>query len=212
MRKLFIVFSLCCFHFSLLSAQTFQRGSLIISLDYGFDIYSTQLHEVDNNNLTFQNKTSGAASTNLNLGGEFGVTNWLGLGLQGKVDDYIRGKDSGGVASAYGFEIGAIVNFHIVRHLHFDLLAGLDLGYSNLTITSNDGYNDQVYGSGSWFDLHFTARVYIGKFGFGATLYFPIINYPNLTSNNAGFNEYVIASFKAHGEGVNLGIQYHFLR
>lgn len=212
MKKLLLSFSLFIVHFSILKAQSFQAGSLILSACYGFDGYSTQLHEVDSYSSTYQDKTSGAASTNVNLGGEFGITNWLGLGLQGKFDDYIHGKDSGGVASAYGIEIGAIINFHIVRHTHFDFLAGFDLGYSNLTITSNDGYNDQVYGSGSWFDIHLTPRLYIGRFGFNATLYFPFINYPNLTSNNAGFNEYVIASFKAHGEGLNIGIQYHLLR
>lgn len=215
MKKLLTGISFFTFSFSLINpchAQTFQAGSLIVALNYGIDGYSTQFHDVNNYTGQTQNSTGGAASTNLNLGGEFGVLNWLGLGLQGKFDNYIHGKDSGSVASAYGYEIGAIVNFHIVRHLHFDLLAGLDLGYSNLTVTSNDGYDDQVYGSGSWVDLHFTARVYIGKFGFGATLYFPSINYSNLTSNNAGFNEYVLASFKAHGEGLNFGVQYHFLQ
>jgi hypothetical protein len=214
MKKLFICFLFFILHssFFTLSAQTFQQGSLITSLSCGFDVYNVQLHDVNSAANTTQNSTGRTATGNLNLAGEFGVTKWLGLGLQCKLDNYIHGKDSGGVASANGFEIGAIVNFHLIRHLHFDFLTGLDLGYSNLTITSNDGYNDQVYGSGTWVDLHFTFREYIGRFGFSETLYFPTISYPNLTSNNSEFNTYILASFKAHGEGLNLGIQYHFLR
>jgi hypothetical protein len=96
--------------------------------------------------------------------------------------------------------------------MHFDLLGGLNFGFSNITITSNDGYNDQLYGSGGWYDIHFTARVYIGRFGFGATLYFPGINYSTVTSNNSIYNQYFLASLKAHGEGFNFGVQYHFLK
>ena len=147
------------------------------------------------------------------MGAEFGVANWLGLGLAGQFDEYIHGKnDSSGVSTALAFEIGAIINFHIVRHTHFDLLAGFDLGYSNLTVTSNDGTNDQIYGSGTWFDVHLTTRIYVGRFGFNVTLVFPNMNYPTLTSNVTTYNEYVLSSFKLSGEGLNVGVQYHFLQ
>ena len=82
-----------------------------------------------------------------NLGGEIGVAKWLGLGVQLKFDSYLHNSN---VSQAGGFEGGLIVNAHIVRHLHFDLLAGLDLGGSGITLTSNDGTNTQIYGNGSW--------------------------------------------------------------
>ncbi|HTA26482.1 MAG TPA: hypothetical protein VK809_01745 [Bacteroidia bacterium] len=214
MKKLLLGLSVSILGFSFFnpcSAQTFQSGSLIVSLTYGFDIYSTQYNQVNNYLSPPQtiSSTGGAASGNVNLGAEFGVTNWLGLGLQGKFDSYLHKSN---FQSANGGEYGILINFHIIRHLHFDLLGGFDVGGSQLTLTSNDGTNDQVYGSGSWFDIHFTSRVYIGKFGFSATLYFPSINYSNLTSNVSGYNEFVIASLKAHGEGLNFGVQYHFLK
>jgi len=218
MKKAITYIALFIFSFTLFtpcSAQTFQTGSLIVSAAYGFDVYSLREHEIETYTSPAGTKevNSGAASGNINVGGEYGVTNWLGLGLQFKFDNYLH-KDSGntGIQSAYGFEYGAIINFHIVRHLHFDLLGGLDLGLSSLTLTSNDGYNDQIYGKGGWFDIHFTTRVYIGKFGFSATLYFPTINYPTLTSNNQTFNTYIIDSWHASGTGLNIGVQYHFLK
>jgi hypothetical protein len=211
MKKIVVCFSAFIFSFSLTSkAQTFQRGSLIVSASYGFDIYHLQLHEVNNYYTPPQtvNTTGGAGSGNANLGAEFGVTNWLGLGVQFKLDSYLH---SSNVTQANGFEGGLIINAHIVRHLHFDFLAGLNLGASSLTITWNDGYNDQIYGSGSWGDFHITTRIYFGKFGVSATLYFPTINY-NLSSNNEIFNTYIADTWKASGEGLNIGVQYHFLR
>ena len=209
MKKLLIAASVLMLSFSSISkAQTFQTGSLIVSAGYGFDIYKVKLHQVNNYSNQTKDTTSGAASGNFNLGGEFGVTKWLGLGVQLKFDSYLHNSN---VSQAGGFEGGLIVNAHIVRHLHFDLLAGLNLGASSLTVTSNDGSNTQIYGNGSWADIQFTARIYFGKFGVSATLYFPMINY-TLSSNNSLINEYLDDSWKATGEGLNFGIQYHFLR
>jgi len=209
MKKLLLGISVFMLSFSVISkAQTFQTGSLIVSAGYGFDIYSVKLHEINNYKGQTKDTTSGAASGNFNLGGEIGVAKWLGLGVQLKFDSYLHNSN---VSQAGGFEGGLIVNAHIVRHLHFDLLAGLDLGGSGITLTSNDGTNTQIYGNGSWADIHFTARIYFGKFGVNATLYFPVINY-TISSNNSSFNEYIDDSWKANGEGINIGIQYHFLR
>lgn len=211
MKKLSVIlfFTLSSSFFISLSAQTFQTGSLIVSASWGIDYYKLQEHLENHATGQTIDTTGAAASRAFSLGGEFGVAKWLGLGLQFKLDNYYHG---GNVASAVGFESGLIVNAHIIRHLHFDLLAGLNLGFSTFTLTWNDGYNDQLYGSGNWDDIHFTARLYIGKFGFSSTLYFPVINYANLTFNNDLLNEYIGASWKAQGEGLNFGIQYHFLR
>ena len=210
MKKIIICIAVFISGFSISStAQTFQRGSLIVSAAWGIDVYNLQQHLENYATGETTQSTTHVASRNFNLGGEFGVAKWLGLGLQFKLDNYYHDNN---VSSAIGFESGLIVNAHIIRHLHFDLLGGFNLGYSTLTLTWNDGYNDQLYGKGSWDDIHFTARIYIGRFGFSGTLYFPVINYGTLTFNNNLLNEYILASWKASGEGWNFGIQYHFLR
>jgi hypothetical protein len=194
--------------FTICKAQSFQTGSLIVSANFGVDGYS--LHQSQTNSYTGKtiDTTTGAASSNFNLAGEIGVAKWLGLGLQFKLDNYFHGDN---IQSALGFESGIIVNAHILRHLHFDLLAGLNLGHSSLTITSIYD-NIQIYGSGSWVDLHFTAREYLGKFGFSETIYFPDVSYNQLTSNVGLFNEFILESWKATGVGFNWGIEYHFLK
>jgi len=220
MKKLVVItlFTLSSSLFTLCGAQSFQAGSLIAYGSFGLDIlhtsYTQTIQYLGANVGKTQTNTGGAATSTPQLGAEFGVTNWLGLGLAGQFDEYIHGKNdtNSGVSSALAFEIGAIINFHIIRHTHFDLLAGFNIGYSNLTITSNNGTNDQIYGSGTWFDVHLTTRIYVGKFGFNITLVFPNMNYPKLTSNVTTYNEYVLSSFKLSGTGFNAGVQYHFLR
>ncbi len=218
MKKLFVVslLALSSSLFTLCNAQTFQAGSLITSVSFGLDVLRTNFTQTINYNgvKSTQSSTGGAATSNPQLGAEFGVANWLGVGLAGQFDEYIHGKNdsNSGVSTALAFEIGAIINFHIVRHAHFDLLGGFDIGYSNLTVTSNDGTNTQIYGSGTWFDVHLTTRIYVGRFGFNITLVFPNMNYPDLTTNVATYNQYVLSSFKLSGEGLNVGVQYHFLR
>ena len=197
------------------NAQSFQRGTIVASLDWGIDVYSVyqtySLYNVPNSTST---KTDNAASHNWNLSGEYGVLNWLGLGLQFKFDTYYTGKDTntGYTATANGVEIGLIANAHIIRHQHFDLLGGMNIGYSHLTYNANDGYNDQIYGDGSWVDFHATMRIYFGKFGANLSFYSPIITYASLTSNNSGLGlgTQVLASWKGTGGGLNLGIQYRF--
>ncbi len=190
------------------SFESFQSGSLIVSAAWGIDGYSLKQHQVNNYTGKTYDTNTGAASRNFNIGAEYGVTKWLGLGLQFKFDNYYHDYN---IQSALGFELGIIANAHIIRHRHFDLLAGINVGGSNLTITGNYN-NDQIYGSGTWFDMHLTARIYIRRFGFSSTIYIPYINYSTLTSNVGAFNQYILESWKANGVGINFGIQYHFLK
>ena len=195
--------------FTVSNAQTFQFGSLVVSATYGLDVYSVKQHDVNTFSNQHKDTTSGAGCGALTILGEFGVTNWLGLGLNFKFDSYLHKSD---ITQANGFETGIAVNAHFLRKFHLDMFGGMDIGYSSLTVTANDGYNDQIYGSGLWYDFHGTTRVYFGKFGFSATMYLPFINYANLTSNNSTFNRYILAAWKANGFGINFGFQYRILQ
>jgi hypothetical protein len=190
------------------NAQSFQRGSLVISANCGIDANHLVQQQVNKYTNKTIDTTGGAASTNFNIGAEYGVTNWLGLGLQFKLDHYLHDTN---VTSATGFEIGIIANLHIIRAQHFNLVAGIDLGYSNLVINlTTDNY--QIYGSGSWGDLHITPRLYFGRFGVNLNLYFPFINYPSLSTNVAEYNEYIDNSWKSSGFGLTAGIQYRIIK
>jgi hypothetical protein len=190
------------------NAQSFERGSLVVSANYGIDGYKINEHNVNKANNGTQDTTTGAASKNFNLGVEYGLFKWLGVGLQGKLDNYYHDDN---ISDAIGFEIGVLINAHIIRVNHFDLLVGVNLGFSNLTIDYPIN-NYQVYGSGGWSDFHITPRIYFGRFGINLNLYFPSISYPNLTTNVDTFNQYVSLSWKtASAFGATFGIQYRIL-
>lgn len=198
-----------------LQAQSFQKGSLVITANYGFDAYSikqsTRLYNVPNSN---SDTTTGAAGTNWNIEAEYGLLNWLGVGIHLKLDNYITSYDSANhyKPTAIGFEGGVLINIHIIRTQHFDLLAGCNLGFSTFTYTF-DVFNDQVYGSGSWTDLHLSTRFYFGRFGLNLNFYRPEISYPNLTTNNSniGLGESVLTSWLGTGGGASIGIQYRII-
>jgi opacity protein-like surface antigen len=189
-------------------AQSFDKSSLVISANYGLDGYTIKEHTVNKVTNSDSNSKGGAAATNFNLGIEYGLFKWLGIGLQFKLDNYIHNDTS--VTSAIGFEVGAIVNLHLVRTKHFNLLIGGDFGFSNLTINLPTN-NYQIYGNGTWADVHITPRFYFGRFGLNFNLYLPLINYPNLTTNVQSYNEYIASSWNANGFGATVGIQYRIL-
>jgi|ERR1700722_19538980 len=190
------------------NAQSFGKGSIVISANYGLDGYKIQEHNVNKASNGTQDTTTAAASTNFNIGVEYGLFRWLGVGIQGKLDNYFHDNN---ISDAIGFELGALINIHLIRANHFDLLVGFNLGFSNLTIDYPIN-NYQVYGSGGWSDFHITPRIYFGRFGINLNLYFPSISYPNLTTNVDAYNQYVSLSWKtASAFGATFGIQYRII-
>jgi hypothetical protein len=193
--------------------NSFYKHALIISYGFGGEGYAvTETYNVNGvPGVTYTNKFS-AVSASYPLSAEYGIGNRLGIGLVGKVDNYYIKKDSitGFQQTIYGFEFGALINYHFVRKKHIDFFAGLNLGFSSFTWTLNSS-NDQLYGSGGWGDIHATLRYYFGRFGLFGSLSFPTMNYNNFSSNNGSINtiiQYLPASWKASGVAFNLGIQY----
>ncbi len=198
-----------------LNAQSFYKGALVADLNYGFDIYTVKSHvSYKNNIIPDENTTDGAVSTSPNLGVEYGVLNWFGVGIRGKFDKYVTSKDSasGITPKANGTEVGLIVNFHLLRKKVFNLIAGFEGGYSHLLYRSNDIMGTEAYGDGTWINLHLTPRFYFGRFGISTSINVPFINYPNMTTSNTNFNSIVSWSWKATGFGMNFGVQYRFFK
>ena len=194
-------------------SQSFYKGALVLDANVAIDAYSVDYkYQLKNTNLISEHK-SGAASSNFNIGLEYGLTKWLGIGLRGKFDNYFTKRDSTthSTPTAKGAEIAFILNAHLVKVDHFDLPIGIDLGYSHLDYFQNDVGNNQIYGSGGYFNFHINPRVYFKRFGFNLNIAVPIIHYANMTSNNSTFNQYVLADWKGTGFSMGLGIQYRFL-
>jgi hypothetical protein len=113
--------------------------------------------------------------------------------------------------TASSYEVLGALNLHITHHKNFNWLVGTHIGYSALDYRNNDPANNiKISGTGSFFDMHTTARVYIRRFGFHLSAYLPYVNYNKMTSNNDIFNNYILAKWKGNGFGMNIGIQYRF--
>ncbi len=210
MKKLIILLNLlfCMQGYS----QSFYKGALVVNAGAGLDAYGVKYHyQIKGTNQT-HDETNGAASYNFNVGVEYGFNKWFGLGLRGKYDTYFTSRDSTthSIPTANGLEIALALNAHVVHVRHFDLPIGMDVGYSRLNYHQNDLGDNQIYGNGSYFNLHINPRFYIGKFGFNINMAIPFINYANMTSNNSTYNQYVLANWKAAGLSFGAGIQYRF--
>ncbi|MEO8760562.1 MAG: hypothetical protein ABI388_05220 [Bacteroidia bacterium] len=210
MKKLFILFT-CAVSMQAVS-QSFYKGALVVNAGAGLDAYAVDYHyQLKSTNYTKDEK-NGAASYNINVGVEYGFNKWFGLGLRGRYDTYFTSRDSTthSTPKANGLELALAVNAHVVHVRHFDLPIGVDIGYSHLNYHQNDIGDNQIYGNGSYFNLHINPRFYIGKFGFNVNMAIPFINYANMTSNNSVYNQYVLANWKAAGFSFGAGIQYRF--
>jgi hypothetical protein len=195
-------------------SQSFHKGALVFDANTGIDVYGVKYHYQLKNTNTTHDESNGAAAYNFNFGLEYGLFNWLGVGLRGKFDHYFTSQDSTThtTPTVKGYEIALLVNAHVVHTNHFDLPIGFDLGYSHLNYFENDISNNQIYGNGSYFNIHINPRFYIGRFGFNINTAVPFINYSNMTSNNAIYNQYILANWKAVGFSFGFGVQYRFLK
>jgi len=214
MKKLIIaLFAFMAFQVS--AQKSFYKGALVTDLNYGVDIYQVHFHyELKVNPYTKYDHYDKAGSKSVNFGGQYGVNDWFGLGVRVKFDNYITAKDSVSklTPTANGLEIGLITDCHMIRAKHFDLSAGLDIGYSNFTFNANDIAGNQLYGSGLWTNVHIIPRVYFGPFGFNIALNFPAVRYNNMTYSNSTINQYINPTWKGSGTGLTFGIQFRFLK
>jgi hypothetical protein len=195
--------------------KSFYKGALVADANYGIDIYNVHYHyELKVAPYTKYDTYDKAGSKSFSLGAQYGVTNWFGMGLRGKFDNYIVSQDSVTklTPKVTGFEVGLATDFHAVRVKHFDLSAGLDIGYSNFTYRANDAAGNELYGDGLWTNVHIVPRVYFGPVGFNVAINFPAVKYNNMIYSDRTINQYVNPTWRGSGGGVTFGIQYRFLK
>ena len=199
-----------------LNAQhSFYKGVIVADMNYGIDVYNVHYHyELKTSPFTKYDTYDKAGSKGFSLGGQYGIAKWFGLGLRTKFDNYFVSKDTATniTPKVNSFEIGLVTDFHMLRKKHFDLSAGLDIGYSNFVYKSNNKQGDELYGSGLWTNFHIIPRVYFGRFGINIALNFPALTYKNMTFSNSDLNKYINPTWKASGFGATFGIQYRFMK
>lgn len=212
MKKIILTFTISLIAV-ISQAQSFYKNALVIDAKLGIDIYDTKYYyklKSTGQDTVFNDK---AVNRNFSFGAEYGVLNRLGIGIRGKFNRYFADKDDSTHRDPYHTSVDymATVNFHAVKGKVFNLLAGINIGGSNLKLIFNDINNTEVYGNGLYFDFHVSPRIYIKRFGFQFDIGMPIVKYNKLTTNNVNFNKDVMAKWQAIGYNFGIGIQYRFM-
>lgn len=211
MKKILFVLFFIIYAY-ILSAQSFHKGALVFDVKGAIDVYNTKyLYKLKTTgqDTTLEDK---AANRNIAFGLEYGVLNKLGVGIRYNRSKYFAEADDSTkkMPNIYSNNISLQVNYHVLNGKVFNLVGGINIGYSKLNVISNNISNDIIYGNGMYFDVHVSPRVYMGRFGFQLDLGMPFVNYSKMTSNNVNFNENVLAKWKGLGYSIGMGIQFRF--
>ncbi len=212
-KLLFILFFIL--YAIILSAQ-FHKGALVFDVKGAIDIYNTT-YTFKSTNPNFDTtivQTDRAANRNIALGLEYGVLDKLGVGIRYNRSKYFVDADDSTkrMPDVHSNNISLQVNYHMVNGKVFNLLGGLNIGYSKLNVITNNINDDRIYGSGLYFDVHISPRVYMGRFGFQLDLGMPFVNYTKMTTNNDAFNNNALTKWKGLGYSIGMGVQYRFLK
>jgi hypothetical protein len=245
MKKILLLLS-ACFVFIAVNAQdekAFHKGTITADANIGFAIYGTKVHsEHDEDYWTgtaigkkhvVEDTTDGAGATIYGVQGEYGVTNWLGVGARFAFSNYIEETQNDTVNSftgqtvytykpkARGIDFGVNVNFHLVKGKRFDMPICLTLGYSNFKYWQNNpdtdpsSYNNsgsKAKDNGMNYGILLCPKIYFGKeqhVGVAFHVGYLGYNYPSfLFSNDTDDNINDENNWKYHlkGNGFNIGV------
>ena len=194
----------------LVSAQSFDKGTMVADLRFDFGAYKTENHDKINDTVT----DNGAASKIYSGSFEYGIFPWLGAGLKLQYSSYIIDPDTivhtppqqdEYVQPTVGsFDPAVFVNFHLGKRDHFDLAAGITGGPSFFAYKVHDANDSRATGTGFWFDIHATPRFYFGDhFGLHLNIAYASFNYPSLIAESSSIT--AINSFGLKGSGLNIG-------
>lgn len=248
MKKITITFLFACCSSSLLTAQddkAFHKGTISIDPSIGIVVYQTKAHSEQDS--TYWTGTSfatarateddedGAAATVYSITGEYGVTDWLGLGFRFGYSNYIEGTKDDSVFNtstlkydfysykpkARSIDFGVNVNFHLVKGKRFDMPICLTMGYSNFKYSENnpdtdlstvDNGNAVAKDNGLNYGILLMPKIYFGKeqhVGLAFHVGYLGSSYPSIIisdNSDSNLNDNNNATFRLKGNGFNIGI------
>jgi hypothetical protein len=210
MKKLLSV-ALVCLACEGFSQKSFSKGSIVVDLNANLGIYNTVAQD-STGRAEGTKDTDKAAPYGFALGIEYGVLDFLSVGIKGQLCTYIQGKDSTGpVPTVKGKDIDLVVNGHLVRTKRFDLVLGGNIGYSGIKFKGNDTKSTMFKGGGVAYDIHLTPRLYFTKnFGMYFSLSYAGYSYKKLTLSDNERTYTNTVSFKESGVNYALGFQVTF--
>lgn len=186
-------------------AQAFQKGNWNIDVDLGLGIYATQTTTTIKANafgFNFSDSNTdkdGTASSIFRIGGEYGVSNKIGVGLKiGFSNYFIDEEDKDTVKSVKSTDFAVHVNYHLLNADKNDLFLTLGLGIANANWEYHDiqgAFLKSAKGNGGYFTLGITDRIFFSdNIGMLFSLNFPPMNInidPELSDDfSAAFNAF----------------------
>lgn len=213
MKKLSVLLLAVILTHQVSAQKSFYTGAFVFSANFGIDGNVADQHYFNQPEGSAQTLNGMAPASNFNIGAEYGLFNFLGLGLVGRFDNYFSENNqiTKTTTSAGAVDLGGTVNLHLLRMPHMDIFLGGDWGVSQFTYHVNDGLNTMAYGNGNWSDIHATGRLYFDRLGVNLSLYIPTMSYSNLQNNNSSTGEYIVNYWKSTGYGASIGLQYRIL-
>lgn len=151
---------------SQLYSQAFEKGNWNIDTDLGIGIYGTKSTTTTKIGPLTQSKSEvdGTASSVFRLGGEYGISDRIGLGLKlGSSNYFIAEEDRDTVKSVKGTDFAVSFNFHLLKANRNDLFLTLGLGFSSAKWLYHDVpgfFLSSAKGSGSYLTLGITDRIF----------------------------------------------------
>ena len=136
-----------------LNAQSFRKGSLLVSISEGttYTTYSTT-SGIGNNDVIHSDYNTGVRDP---ITVEYGLTNHWGIGINMGGDIYnvdpskfYGFKTTTNNVKAITSELTLDANYHFFVTRHFDLAAFASLGFSSVSFNGNDGDHSYKYNAG----------------------------------------------------------------
>ena len=249
MKKIILSLLLIALSIGFINAQedkAFHKGTITVDGSIGFVLYKTKSHtEQDEQYWTGtsiatrrvkKDTTDAAGASIYALNGEYGVTDWLGIGFRFGYSNYIEGTQDDSIYNAStltyskvsykpkarSVDFGVNVNFHLVKGKRFDMPICLTMGYSNFKYSQNNPDTDSspaydnsgavAKDNGLNYGILLMPKIYFGKeqhVGLAFHVGYLGSNYPSLQLSNksdSNTNDNNNATFKLKGNGFNIGI------
>ena len=190
--------------------KAFKKGDIVIESGVGFAIYKTKLHF--ETGMYTQDTTDAAGGGYFPLKGEYGITNWLGVGARFSFTNFIEETDSLThiKATTRGIDAGIVANLHVVKSKRFDMPLSITFGYARFSIHENDPMSTFARSNGTGFGMALVPRIYFGDhLGMHFNLGFMSYNFPNFrysNSEDANLNDTFDLRFRVKASGANIGI------
>jgi len=200
------------FSASVIWAQaTFYRGAFVASENFGADWDMINIHFRALPENTSQNLSVKSLASGFNFRAEYGLSDFIGVGLVGAIDNYYLNENQYTKTVPYVSDenIKATLNLHFITTRPIDLYGGIDYGISQLDYLMKDASNTIIMGYGTCGNIHATGCWHFGQVGLNLSMFASMINYNDLRSTLTPSGEYIINQLKTMGYGASIGIQYN---